>query len=141
MKRHNGRIVAVLALYNMDVCQLNKEETLKSLDNILEMEKNEEYPVDIDDKYARHLILGIIENLEIIDKVIENNLTNYTLDRLSYVDRSIIRVATYEMKFDGMASGIVINEALEITKDYSSIDDKQVKFNNRVLEQISKNFE
>ncbi len=141
MKRHNGRIVAVLALYNMDVCQLNKEETLKSLDNILEMEKNEEYPVDIDDKYARHLILGIIENLEIIDKVIENNLTNYTLDRLSYVDRSIIRVATYEMKFDGLASGIVINEALEITKDYSSIDDKQVKFNNRVLEQISKNFE
>ena len=141
MKRHNGRIVAVLALYNMDVCQLNKEETLKSLDNILEMEKNEEYPVDIDDKYARHLILGIIENLEIIDKVIENNLTNYTLDRLSYVDRSIIRVATYEMKFDGMASGIVINEALEITKDYSSLDDKQVKFNNRVLEQISKNFE
>lgn len=139
MKRHNGRILAVMALYNMDVSSLNPEETMNSFNEILEMELNEEYPVEFDEKYARKLISGVCENLPIIDDKISANLVNYTLDRLSYVDRAIIRVATYEMMCLGLPKTVAINEAIEITKEYSSLDDKQAKFNNKVLATIADN--
>ncbi len=141
MKRHNGRILAVLSLYNMDINQFNKEETLKTFNEILDMELSEEYPVEIDNKYAEKLINGVMDNLDKIDSIISNNLVKYTLDRLSYVDRAIIRVATYEL-LEHNPKNIVINEALEITKDYSSIDnDKQVNFNNSVLDKIATSIE
>ena len=141
MKRHNGRVLAVLSLYNMDINQFNKEETLKTFNEILDMELSEEYPVEIDNKYAEKLINGVMDNLDKIDSIISNNLVKYTLDRLSYVDRAIIRVATYEL-LEHNPKNIVINEALEITKDYSSIDnDKQVNFNNSVLDKIATSIE
>lgn len=80
----------------------------------------------------------IINNLNVIDSIIENSLENYTLNRLSYVDRAIIRLATYEMKFTDRAHPIIINEAIELTKELSDIDDKQFKFNNKLLDNIKK---
>ena len=74
-----------------------------------------------------------------IDEIIGKSLVKYTIDRLSYVDRAIIRVATYEMLKTKTAKEVVINEALLITREYSNLDDDaQVKFNNRVLENIAK---
>ena len=73
-----------------------------------------------------------------IDEVISSSLTNYSLDRLSYVDRAIIRVATYEM-MNGLSPSIAINEALEITKVFSDCGDGKARaFNNKLLDTISK---
>lgn len=89
---------------------------------------------------ADDLLLGIIGKLSLIDEIIEENLFNYTIDRLSFVDRAIIRLATYELKFTDTASPIIIDEAIKLTKKYSDLDDeKQHKFNNKVLDSIAKN--
>jgi transcription antitermination protein NusB len=81
----------------------------------------------------------IIEQLKIIDQVIESNLYEYSLYRLSFLDRAIIRMATYELKFTDTEKQIVINEAVELTKVYSNLDDeKQHKFTNKVLDNIAK---
>ena len=57
---------------------------------------------------------------------------------LNYVDRAIIRLAVSELLDGDLAKDIIINEALELTKEYSNLDDdKQVKFNNRLLDNIS----
>jgi transcription antitermination protein NusB len=81
----------------------------------------------------------IIEHLEIIDEIIQENLYNYSLYRLSFLDRSIIRLATYELKYTELPKQIVINEAVELTKIYTNLDDqKQHKFNNKVIDQIAK---
>ncbi len=84
------------------------------------------------------LCKSVIENQVEIDNIIESSLTNYSLNRLSYLDRAIMRLATYEMKFTDTPHPIIINEAIEITKELSDIDDKQFKFNNRLLENIKK---
>ena len=139
MKRHNGRIIAVLTLYNMDLSKLSDVETLNALNDLIMMEADEEYPVEIDTLYAHKLVDGVVNNLNAVDNIIIKSLVKYTIDRLSYVDRALIRVATYEMKFMGVDPKIAINEAVEITKEYSAVEnDKQVKFNNKVLDNIAK---
>lgn len=139
MKRHNARIIAVQVLYNMDISKLMPNEVEDALNNLLAMEAEEEYPVEIDSEYAREICLGVVAHLSEIDAIIINSLTNYTLDRLSYVDRAIVRVSLYEMKWLEVDKRVAIDEALEITKDYSCVDnDAQVKFNNKLLDNITK---
>ena len=139
MKRHNGRIIAVLTLYNMDLSKLTAEETLHQLNDLIMMEADEEYPVEIDTLYAHKIVDGVCTNLNIVDDIISRSLVKYTIDRLSFVDRALIRVATYELKFMELDPKVAIDEAIEITKEYSSIDnDKQVKFNNKLLDNIAK---
>ncbi|MCR4898939.1 MAG: transcription antitermination protein NusB, partial [Acholeplasmatales bacterium] len=85
-------------------------------------------------KYCEDINYNLLE----IDELIKKNLHKYTMSRLNVVDREIIRIATYEM-MKGLDPKIAINEALEITKDYSDEGNhKQVSFNNRVLNDISK---
>lgn len=84
------------------------------------------------------LYLDVINHKEEIDKIISKSLIGYTLMRLSIIDRAIMRLATYEMKYTDTHHAIIINEAIELTKKFSDIDDKQTRFNNKLLENIKK---
>lgn len=92
------------------------------------------------DKYSEtgKITFDILSKLEEIDEIIENNLFNYSLYRLAYLDKAIIRFATYEMLYTNTPKEVIINEAIEITKEYSDIDDKQKAFTNSVLDSIKK---
>ena len=91
---------------------------------------------------ALKIALGVLENLNQIDQIINDSLYNYELSRLPYLDKAIIRLATYEMAYLKIAKEIVINEAVEISKLYTDLDDaKQHKFNNSVLDNIAKKIE
>ncbi len=139
MKRHNARIIAIMSLYNIDLNKYNYEESLECFQTIKSLEEDYEYQVEIEYEYSEQMIKGVLENLESIDNIISNSLVKYTIDRLSYVDRAIIRLATYEMKFLNLAKEVAIDEALLITREYSSLEnDAQVKFNNKLLDNISK---
>ena len=55
------------------------------------------------------------------------------------MDRAIIRIATYEMMFTNTPTNIIINEAVEISKAYTDLDDgASSKFNNKLLDSIAK---
>lgn len=139
MKRHNARIIAVLTLYNIDVNHYQNEEAIQCFNDIQKIEMEYEYQVEIDYGFSREIVENVIHHLEKIDEVISKSLVKYTIDRLSYVDRAIIRVATYEMLFTNLPKEVAINEALLITREYSNLDDDaQVKFNNRLLDNIAK---
>ncbi|MGI6781892.1 MAG: transcription antitermination factor NusB [Acholeplasmataceae bacterium] len=87
------------------------------------------------------IISDILEKLPVIDEMISTNLTNYTINRLSYYDRAIIRYSIYEVKYLNIPKAIIINEAIEITKIYTDLDDeKQHKFTNRLLDNILKEY-
>ena len=95
----------------------------------------EEIPSEVIENYNE-----IKDKYQELDEIISSNLVNWTIDRLNYVDLAIIRFATYEMLYVKTPPQVAINEALEITKIYSNLDDDLAKkFNNRVLENI-KNF-
>lgn|SRR5690606_4231285 len=97
------------------------------------------YQEDDIDQNAKLLFISIIESINVIDSLIEKHLVNYTLDRLNKVDKAIIRLAVFELMRKEIPAEVVINEAIELTKDYSDLDDeKQHKFTNRLLDNIYK---
>ncbi|MFO7968536.1 MAG: transcription antitermination protein NusB [Bacillota bacterium] len=94
-----------------------------------------EYTSEIQSEYT-----NLKKHLTEIDKLIEDNLENWNINRLNYVDLAIIRYAVYEIIFLNNPKEIVINEAVELTKKYSNLDDdKAKKFNNRLLQNIVDN--
>ena len=127
MTRRDARVLCMQILYNADLNEISIEE---SKNNIVE---------DIDELALSFLEL-VENNLEKIDEIIEKSLVNYSLSRLNKVDKAIIRLATAEMLDGKTPKKVIINEALEITKEYSDQGDhKATSFNNRLLENISKN--
>lgn len=96
--------------------------------------------IETDNDKLSKVLNEIIENIDEIDNIITESLYNYTIERLSFLDRAIIRVATYELKYTDLASAIIIDEAVNFSKMLTDLDDeKQHKFNNKVLDTINKN--
>lgn len=85
--------------------------------------------------YARELVLGICTELGEIDRLVATRSHHWRVERMSLVDRNIIRIAVYEMRADGdVPAKVAINEALEIAKYYSMPD--SVAFINGVLDGV-----
>ena len=93
--------------------------------------------LEIDNKYVRDIVSGVLENIESIDSIITKYLENWDLDRLGKTDRAILRLACYEMMYYDTPSVVCINEAVELAKKYS--DEKIVKLINAVLDKIRDN--
>ena len=137
MKRTISRIKALNMLYQYDLCK--DEVNLDSFDNVLEEYTEDKKEISYDDKFAHELFDGVINNMNTIDRVIAINLDNYPLDRLSYLDRNMIRIGTYELLYTDTPKAIIINEVVELSKLYTEIDDyKTSKFNNSVMDKIAK---
>ena len=72
-----------------------------------------------------------------LDKIIAYNLENWTIDRLNYVDKAILRNAVFELLYTELPYEVVIDEAIEITKKFTNLDDDLAKaFNNKLLDTI-----
>lgn len=131
MNRTNSRIIAMQIIYNYNI---NKSLDFEGITHIINQET-----LDYDLDYLKQLVNGIIDNQAQIDFLISMNLKNYTLNRLSVVDRSLLELGTYELVFSNTPVNIVINEIVEISKEYSELEDyKTSKFNNAVLDAIAK---
>jgi transcription antitermination protein NusB len=90
--------------------------------------------------YARQLIEGTLTHQDQIDKVVSENLTNWNLERLAVVERSILSIAVYEMLYmHEVPSKVTINEMVEVAKEYGSSDSSS--FVNGVLDGIRKKLE
>lgn len=89
------------------------------------------------DETTKQMAHEVIQYEYALDKIISACLENYTIDRLNYMDLAIIRYATYEMKYTKTPFEVAINEALELTKKFTNLDDNKAKsFNNRLLDTI-----
>ena len=93
--------------------------------------------LEIDNKFVRDIVNGVLDNIDSIDKIISKYLENWDLDRLGKTDKAILRLASYEMMYYDTPKVVVINEAVELAKKYS--DDKIVKLINAVLDKIRDN--
>lgn len=86
-------------------------------------------------EYARELIMGISQLRVEIDQLLISHSHNWRLERMSLVDRNILRMAVYEMKYrTDVPVRVAINEALEIAKLYSIQD--SVGFINGILDAV-----
>ena len=134
-QRRMCRLLAAQFLYSWS---LNPLENLFELDEYVDDFIADYGSEGLDEKsvkFAHELCVGIVENLEVIDGLIEKNTTNWKLDRIAKVDLSILRVSVYEMLFrDDIPPVVSMNEALELGKMLSS--DESTRFLNGVLDNI-----
>lgn len=86
-------------------------------------------------EYVTRTLDDIFAKKEQIDEIISNNLKGWKLERLSKMDRQILRISTYEILFTDIPYKVSINEAVELSKKYSEKDDSY-KFINGVLKGI-----
>ncbi|WP_019241323.1 MULTISPECIES: transcription antitermination factor NusB [Bacillus] len=124
MKRRTAREKALQALFQID---LSKADVQDAIDSVLEDQKN--------DEYLEFLVRGTVDHLEKIDEIIKDNLENWTIERLSNIDRNVLRIATFEMlKSTEVPVNVVMDEGIEIAKDFG--DDQSGKFVNAVLSKV-----
>ena len=71
-------------------------------------------------KRARGLAVGTWEHREDIDAAIDAASTRWRIDRMPAVDRTVLRLATYELRYTDTPKGVVISEAVELAKQYST---------------------
>ena len=148
MKRHNSRIFAVLTMYQNDLLNQTKEKDLlesdkiKCFDDFKAINEDEISTYDVDIQFYQELLNLVNENIDDIDSILKDSLVNWSFNRLAYIDRAILRVATAEMLYTITPKEIIIDEALNITRDYSETDDYlTVKFNNKVLDTVKEKIE
>jgi len=89
--------------------------------------------------YVEKTFLGACEHTEEIDAEIEDTSVNWKTSRMSRVTRSILRLAVYEMLYTEAPAKAIINEAVEIAKEYD--DDGAPSFINGILNKIARKFE
>ena len=87
---------------------------------------------DIDVEYLNRVVEGTMKNLKLIDSLIEQAAPEWPLEQISVIDKSILRLASYELLKDkDITPKVAINEAVEIAKTFGG--DNSSKFINGVL--------
>ena len=124
MKRTTAREKAMQILFQLEI---NDIDPVQAIGNHLGENKN--------DEFLTMLVLGVEENKKEIDDVIIQHLENWTIDRIAAVEKTILRIATYEINYmEDIPESVSINEAVELAKKYG--DEQSGKFVNGVLSKI-----
>lgn len=126
MKRRLARVKAVQSLFQVDMSGTNKVD---AINNVLEEDEKS-------DEFLEQLVFGTLENLEEIDLVIKDHLKNWKIDRVGNVDRAVIRMGIYEMKYlKEIPINVSLNEAIDVAKSFGG--DESGRFVNGVLSKVA----
>jgi N utilization substance protein B len=133
--RHKARECALQMLFAADVVRT-------PCDALTQSYWNELGDTAIDEKtreFANALTCGTILNLKAIDEKIKKRAEHWRIERMAIVDRNVLRLAVYEFVFQDTPDTVVINEALEITRRFSTFEATQ--FINGILDAIKQDLE
>ena len=130
MNRKTAREQAFILVFEKSLNLLSLEEIIEAATEARDFEFDE-------DGYIKTVFGGVYDNLEVIDEIIEKNLSGWKLDRISKVSLAILRLAIYEIKYmEDIPNSAAINEAVELTKKYAA--DGEHTFVNGVLGSVVK---
>lgn len=140
MKRRLAREIAVSSLYQLE---MNEVTPMEAVDMLMEEARSENeieaefVENDQTDLYVRELVNGVADNKAAIDDMLQQYLTGWQVDRLSRVDRQILRLACFEITYrNDVPPKAAINEAIELAKHFGT--EESGKFVNGVLGKLLK---
>jgi N utilization substance protein B len=138
--RHRSRQRALQVLYQCDMTKQPVEQAIDSFYDTLYSGENDS-PDDSDDEPGRdefmeELAKGTSEMAADIDHRISSKSENWRLERMPTVDRNILRLAIYEMSRQETPAAVVIDEALELARQFSG--EESVSFINGILDAVHK---
>lgn len=122
LRQHIFKMLFLIEFNGKDEMSEQIELYLENLEDLSEKDR-----IYIENKYQL-----IVEKVEEIDELLNTNTTGWKTTRMNKVDLTILRLATYEIKWDeDVPVGVAINEAVELAKKYSS--EEGASFVNGVL--------
>ena len=134
--RHLARTIALQTLYEWDF----GDKPAGGLPTMLAHNFSEFAPDFDDGGFSRDLVMGVEQHLAAIDADIVAHAPEWPLEQITNVDRNVLRIGIYEMKFDPEIPGkVAINEAIELAKAFGG--ESSGKFVNGVLGTIYKEME
>lgn len=132
--RHRSRKRALQVLFEWDVRRESIDRAIANFYETLYSEEQEKKPKA--DKFMETLARGTAERAAEIDRQIEAKSANWRLERMAVVDRNILRMAIYELGLGELAAPIIIDEALELARQFSNHE--SISFINGVLDAVYK---
>ncbi|KOS68109.1 antitermination protein NusB [Lysinibacillus contaminans] len=124
MKRHEAREKALQVLFQLDNTDLTVEEAMGHIKG---------QPTNA---FYEKIVNGTAEHLEEIDAALEQQLEKWSLARLPKIERTVLRLAVYELLYmQETPNRVVLNEAIELCKTFG--DEKSSKFVNGVLSKFT----
>ena len=132
MSYDKTRLNLMNAIYQID---LNKYTSVSDLDGYFEaLEISEENKIKLSNRLE-----SFIDNIDAIDRELKKAFKDAKLERLSYIDRALLRLAIFEIYIEEeIAYQIIINDTVEIAKNFS--DDNSYKFINAILGDYVRNY-
>jgi N utilization substance protein B len=115
-------------LYQWDVSR-------EPVENVIESSSELQNAGEAAREFASQLVEGTVDRVEEIDKILIETSEHWRLGRMSTVDRNVLRLAVYELLTKSTPPGVVINEALEVAKRFSSPE--SAAFVNGVLDAVN----
>jgi N utilization substance protein B len=115
-------------LYQWDVSR-------EPVETVIESSSELQKAGDAAREFASQLVEGTVDRVEEIDKILIETSEHWRLGRMSMVDRNVLRLAVYELLTKSTPPGVVINEALEVAKRFSSPE--SAGFVNGVLDAVN----
>jgi len=133
--RHLARTIALQTLYQWDFNGKNEGE--EDVVALLKDNLHRFAPEFDDNNFSENLVSGVVKNLTEIDSEISGHAPEWPIDQITIVDRNVLRIGIYEMKFDSdIPEKVAINEAIELAKAFGG--ESSGKFVNGVLGTIYK---
>ncbi len=127
-ERRRARELAVQVLFHLEFSPDNPSEVFDLICENFDARKS------IRD-FSKKLVLGVWENKEALDKAISQASKNWRIDRMARLDRSILRLAAFEIMFiQDIPAKVSLDEAVEIGKKFGSEDSG--RYINGVLDKI-----
>ncbi len=130
MSRRKAREIALKVIFQVDQVNAEPRSAFEYLleENSLSENENE---------FSWTLVEGCLEHLEQIDKSIARYSTEWSVDRMSSIDRNLMRVAAFEILYlEGAQPAVAIDEAIEISKKYG--ESNSAAFINAILDKINR---
>ena len=129
--RRLSRELSLQILFQIDLVNANMEESLEYIFS------NDKFPEDVKE-FTLILVQGVTSNLNDIDNIIKQYTDNWSLERITTIDRNILRIAINEILFlKDIPKSVSINEAVELAKKFGT--KSSFSFVNGVLGKIEKN--
>ena len=133
MSRHKLREQVFKLLFRIEFNDsVEMEEQKELFFTTSDVETTEEESRYIEEKYQ-----AVVDKLDKIDELISSNAKGWSIDRMSKVDLTILRLGVYEMIFDDtIPEDVALNEAIELAKEFGQ--DQSYSFINGVLAKLHK---
>lgn len=129
MNRTKTRELAFMLIYQREIQKEVGEENLEIFYESNEIEEEEQK------EYLKDILFGVSKNEEEFLDLIKKHLKeNWTIDRISKVNVSVLKLVLYEMLYCDLPYKVAINEAVELAKKYS--DEQAGAFINGILASI-----